>query len=150
MHPGIQVQKSRRILHLTNDKRGVVLIELVISCLILVIFFFAAIETWSIIRDKVQLQRVVRDAAREAALVGSISAGEQIGRDRAQQYYGPNASRVQIHLQEYIQPQSSLVVGTATYQRIIFGQLSRDLFGMEVMLSARAVFGWKDLIENYE
>lgn len=122
------------------DQRGVIQLELVISCIVLLLFFFATVEAWSIIHDKIQLERIVRDATREAALMGDVSSGQAVGQDRAQQYFGTNASRVHITLSA----SGDFVTGRAEYKHPVFGNLRGDNGVAEVKLSAQAMFYWKD------
>ncbi|WP_156896845.1 TadE family protein, partial [Desulfovirgula thermocuniculi] len=46
----------------SGSEKGSVLVELVMVCLVLMVFFFACVEVAWLIRDDVYLQRVARDA----------------------------------------------------------------------------------------
>lgn len=128
--------------NILSEQRGTVLLELALSCIVLVAFMFAAVETWSLVRDKIHLQRVVRDAAREAVLTGSLDAGREAGRDRARQYFGQRA--VDIDLEKHDEGNSHLVIGTATAKHPVFGEMAAEWWGTEVTLTAQAIFGYKD------
>jgi len=135
----------------SRDEKGSVLVELVAACLVLMVFFFACVEVAWVVRDHVYLQRVARDAAREAVLAGSLDAGYAKGFDRAKAYFGRYAGDVKISLERYDSGQSHSAVCVVTYPHKFFGWFSKNaLGGKGVMLSARAVFGWWDFPESYE
>ncbi|NPV30539.1 MAG: hypothetical protein HPY58_13015 [Firmicutes bacterium] len=135
-----------------KSERGTVLIELVFSCLILVIFFYACTEVFLLVRDKLYLQRIARDGAREAVIVGgSESAGTAKARARAQQFFGNRASKVDVEMKRYDGDRVHAVTCVVSYPHPVFGPLSEKIFGSrEVTLSARATFGWRDLATGYE
>ncbi|WP_027718972.1 TadE/TadG family type IV pilus assembly protein [Desulfovirgula thermocuniculi] len=132
-------------------EKGSVLVELVMACLVLMVFFFACVEVAWLIRDDVYLQRVARDAAREAVLAGSLDAGYAKAADRAQMYFGSNAGDVQVSLERYDAPQRHSVTCVAKYPHRFFGWFSKDILGGKgVTLSAVATFGWWDFPQDYE
>lgn len=140
-----------RIFRPRGGERGSVLVELVMACLVLMVFFFACVEVAWLIRDDVYLQRVARDAAREAVLAGSLDAGYAKAADRARMYFGGNAGDVRVSLERHDSYRSHSVVCTATYPHRFFGWFSKNaLGGKGVTLSARAVFGWWDFPQDYE
>ena len=125
-------------------QKGSILVEFAVSCLLLVVFFFGMVEVWSMVRDKVYLQRIVRDATREAAVTGDVSSGYGVAQDRARQYFGQAANRCIVILETDEQPGSHLVIGEGKFGHRPFGSISEKLWGKEVTLRARAVFGWYD------
>lgn len=132
-------------------EKGSILVELVMACLVLMVFFFACVEIAWLIRDDVYLQRVVRDAAREAVLTGNLGAGYTKAVDVARMYFGRYSGDVNVSLKRHDSGQSHSVVCTATYPHRFFGWFSKNaLGGKGVTLSARAVFGWWDFPQGYE
>lgn len=130
-------------------EKGTVLIELVMSCLILMVFFFACVEVIWMVRDNVYLHRVAREAAREAAITGDINEGYAKAHDVAGMYFGNQ--NVGVSLERHDAYRSHTVVCLATYQHKFFGNFSKEaLGGKGVTFSARAVYGWKDFTEDYE
>jgi len=145
LHDGVQVQEPGRIQLAAGHQRGSVLVELAAACMLLLAFFFASIETMFLVRDSIYLHRLVRDAAREAAITGSVTAGEQKARDLAAMYFGRNGSRVRVEFFLYAESQKRSVTCVATYPHRVFGEYSaRVLGGWEVNLGAHATFGWYD------
>lgn len=136
------------MLNVVKSEKGTVLIELVASCLVLIVFFFACAETWFLVRDKLYLQRIARDGAREAVIVGgSTSSGEDKARDDARQFFGSRASKVNIQMDRYDSSRFHSVTCSVSYPHPVFGNL---ISSREVNLSARAVFGWRDEAKSYE
>ncbi len=131
-----------------RSEKGTVLIELVASCLVLMVFFFACAETWFLVRDKLYLQRIARDGAREAVIVGgSIGAGRDKAEDDARQFFGSRASKVNIDMDRHDSYRFHSVTCSVSYPHPVFGNL---VSGGEVNLNARATFGWKDEATDYE
>lgn len=110
--------------------------------MVLVVFFFACAETFFLVRDRMLLERIVRDGAREAAITGDMGKGEEKADDRARQFFGDRASEVTVTLDRKERNGAEVVVCTADYTHPVFGSLSLGVG--EVRLSARAVFSWKD------
>lgn len=130
-------------------EKGTVLIELVMSFLVLVTFFFACVEIMWLVRDNVYLHRVAREAAREAVITGSISEGYAKARDMAGMYFGNQDIGVSLERRDAYR--NHTVTCLATYQHRFFGTVSKEaLGGKGVTLSAKAVYGWKDFTEDYE
>lgn len=147
MQHGVQVPPAvgvRR--NVARDERGSVLVELVFSALVLVVFFFAVAGTAMMVRDYVHLQRVAREAAREAAMLGDVSAGYRKGTDLAGMYF-PRGG-VSLRLERRDAYRSHSVTAVASYPHRVFGG---GVLGMpEVRLSAQATFGWWDTSTEYE
>lgn len=125
-------------------ERGSILVETVFASLILLVFMFACVETVFLIADKVHLQRVVRDAAREAVITNNLSAGYRAGYDRAEMYFRDRGS-VRLRLERRDSFESRTVVCTAEYTHRVFGNLLPQ--GKEVRLSATAVFGRQEPVD---
>lgn len=135
-----------------RSERGAVFVELVLSCFILIIFFYACTESFLLIRDKLYLQRVVRDGAREAVIVeGSEDAGIAKARASAKRFFGSRASKVDIKMERYDANRVHTRTCVANYPHPVLGPLSEKIFGSkEVVLGAKATFGWRDLAAGYE
>jgi len=131
-----------------KDCRGQILMETVIAMLVLLVLFFAIFESAYLIRDDLYLQRVAREAAREAVLTGSVAAGYAKGRDVAAMYFpGRN---VALELREQGSGREHVVIARATVMHKFLGQYAVKLFGSEGMrLGARAVYGFWDTSEDY-
>jgi Flp pilus assembly protein TadG len=123
---------------LVRTERGSVLVEMVAACLLLTIFFFICAGTWFLVQDKLSLERVARDGAREAVIVGDIDKGRQKAEDRAEQFFGKRAGDVDIHFESIDDGTFHARTCVATYPHKLFG------FGTEVTLRAEATYGWKD------
>lgn len=135
----IRAEKGRCSVLLKSEK-GTVLIELVVSCLVLIAFFYVCMGTFFLIRDKMYLERVVRDGAREAAITGDLVKGKEKAEDRATQFFGSNSSAVTVSMDQEERNGAEVVTCTASYMHPLFGGRSIG----EVKLNARAVFCWKD------
>lgn len=131
-----------------RDTRGQILMETVIAMLVLLVLFFAIFESAYLIRDDLNLQRVAREAAREAVLTGSVTAGYAKGRDVAAMYFpGRN---VTLELREQGYGREHVVFVRATVEHKFLGQFSVRILGSEGMrLGARAVYGWWDTSQEY-
>lgn len=125
-----------------DDEKGTILIELVVSCLVLLMFFYVCTETFFLVRDKMLLERIARDGAREAALTGDTGTGREKAHDRARQFFGKRASEVTVELERKERNGAEVVICTVGYGHPVFGNLGLSIG--EVRLGARAVFSWKD------
>lgn len=131
-----------------RSEKGTVLIELVASCLVLTVFFFACAETWFLVRDKLYLQRIAREGAREAVIVGGDEGtGRDKAEDDARQFFGSRASKVNISMDRYDSYRFHSVTCSVSYPHPVFGKY---LGVWEVNLNARATYGWKDEATAYE
>lgn len=127
------------------------MVETVLSCLLLLVFFFACVGVWQMVRDKLYLERIARDGAREAVMVGSLDAGRAKAEDRARQFFGSRWREVQIDLTRRDEHRLHYVTCTARFTRPLVGPAAGKLLGVgEVTLGGKAVFGWKDLATSYE
>ena len=130
-----------------RDRRGSIMIEFVAACLVLVAIFTGITETALLIKDRIYLQRVVRDGAREAAITGNIEAGRYKAQDRALQYFGNNKAYIDIDTEQY--GNVEYITCSATYPHSLATGLGRMLTDKEVMLNAKAVYGWYDKSTTY-
>lgn len=134
------------MLDIAKSEKGTVLIELVISCLVLIIFFYVCAGTWFLIRDKVYLHKVARNGAREAVIIGGdVEAGRNKAYNAAQQFFGSQALKVDISIDRYDSYKFHSVTCSVSYRHPVFGNLGR-----EVDLHDRATFGWQDEAKTYE
>lgn len=127
-----------------RSNKGTIMVELVASCLILVVFFCAVSDVFCLIRDQIYIQRVVRDGAREAAILGDTSMGKEKARDRAMQYFGSKDSLRHLEIQEKTEGNITFVVCQAEYPHRFY--FSRKEMG----LNAQATYGWWDTVQDYE
>ena len=129
--------------------RGSILVETVLSALVLVVLMFAVIEVAWLLRDNVYLQRVAREAAREAVLTGDLNAGYAKGRAVSEMYFG-SPGAVSLRLETGREGQARYMVAHALYPHRFFGWFSKKMLGgREMILSARAIFGWYDFGTQY-
>lgn len=116
--------------------------------LILMILFFAVFETAVLIRDDMYLQRVAREAAREAALTGNLYAGYAKGRDMAAMYF--SGKNVTISLDQRGSGRNAVVVARAEMFRPFLGGYTERLFGERgIKLGSVATYAWHDRAEGY-
>ena len=123
------------------------MLEFVAACLVLVVIFTGITETALLIKDRIYLQRVARDGAREAAITGSIEAGRYKAQDRALQYFRNNKAYIDITTRRY--GNVEYITCNATYPHSLATGLGKMLTEREVMLNAQAVYGWYDKSTTY-
>lgn len=115
------------------------MVETVLSCLILIIFFFGFLEFFQIIRGDIYVQKIAREAAREVAITGSIEAGREKSREIAEQYF-KEKNAVKIDLRK----DDSAVICQTEYKHKLFKIFSREGYGKEVTLHGEAIFAYWD------
>ncbi|ACX51906.1 hypothetical protein Adeg_0761 [Ammonifex degensii KC4] len=127
-------------------EEGSIIVETVVACVVLTAFFLASAAVALLIIDKVHLQRVVREAAREVAITDSVAAGEQRGRDLARMYFGKRAGEVDLSVDiSAVRAGDRVeryVTATGSFPHRVFG--GKFLGLGEVRLHAQATFGWWD------
>ncbi|MGB9849108.1 MAG: TadE/TadG family type IV pilus assembly protein [Moorellaceae bacterium] len=138
------------MLKVLRPRKGSVLLETVAAFIILTLFFFGLIEMFGLVRDSILLNRIAREAAREAVITGSDAAGRAKAADLANQYFGRYGGLVQTEFIHYDGYQRHSVTCRATYPHKILNVLQGAMGRGEVNLSARAVFGWYDFSQHYE
>jgi Flp pilus assembly protein TadG len=117
------------------------MVETVFCCILLIIFVFSCIEVANIIADKVHLQRVVREAARETVVDMKTSDGRKRGQEVAKMYYA-DADLVDLKVNLNQKPQGTSKMHCAE-AKATYPYRSKIL-GKEVKLNAQATFGWID------
>jgi len=123
-----------------KSQNGTVMIETVLSCLLLIVFFFGFIELFHVIQSDIYVQRIAREGAREASLTGDTAIGRAKAEELVRQYFGTaNAARIDMEV-----TQDSAVICTATYKYKPFKMLSQNGYKREVILNGQAVFPWWD------
>lgn len=138
MHTGIQVQegKQRKIQWFIANEKGQVLVEAAMSFIILALLTVAIIEAVFLIQDRIYITRIARDAARGAIIEGcNLGTGMKIAQDRATMYFGSNSGKVS----------TSMAKHTENSVRCEISYLHTTMFGVDVPISAHAVFGFKSL-----
>jgi len=149
VRPGVPVQAPGRIRRPLKEEKGSILVETVLSALVLVVLMFAVVEVAWLLRDNVYLQRVAREAAREAALVGDLGAGYARGKAASEMYFG-DPEAVGLRLDAVKSGRERYVVAQVFYSHRFFGWFSKQMLGgKEVIMSGRAVFGWYDFGTEY-
>lgn len=124
------------------NEKGSIILETLFCCILLLMFAVSCIEIANLITDKVHLQRIVREAAKEAAVDMNISEGKKRGQEVALMYYDNEAYLIQLDVKL-----SQKTQGTS---RIHYAEANAsypyktNLLGQEVDLNARATFGWID------
>lgn len=66
-----------------RNQRGSIMLETVFACILLTMIFAGMTEVFLTVRDQISIIRIAREGAREAALSGSLSAGESRAREVA-------------------------------------------------------------------
>lgn len=128
--------RNRRI---SREEKGKVFVETVLVMLILIILFFAIFETAILIRDDMYIQRIAREAAREAALTGDVSIGYLKGLDAGKMYFPGREIRLELKVD------GEVVIVRAYVEHLFLGKYSIDFFGEGGMtLGSRAMYKWQD------
>ncbi|MGQ9498553.1 MAG: TadE/TadG family type IV pilus assembly protein [Desulfotomaculales bacterium] len=123
-------------------ERGSIMVETALAFVVLLFFTLVCVDLAYLIADKVHLQRVAREAAREAAITNDVGAGKSKGMDLAGMYFGKNAHKVMLDVQDKKEGNARFFTATAGYRHKVFGG---DFLGWEgVSLGAKATFGWWD------
>jgi Flp pilus assembly protein TadG len=118
------------------------MLETLLCCILLLAFVFVCIETANLVADKTHLQRVAREAAREAVIDMDTARGKTRGQTVARMYFDDRANLVQLNVNLSQKMQGAAVVyfakATASYP------YKSNILGKEVGLNAQATFGWLD------
>lgn len=115
------------------------MLETLFCCILLIIFVFSCIEAANIIADKTHLQRIAREAAKEAAVDMNASEGRKRGEEVARMYFEEaNSVRLDVRLSQESQGTSKVHYAEA---KAAYPYKS-NLLGKEVGLNAQATFGW--------
>lgn len=133
-----------------RPQKGSILVETAAAFIILTLFFFGIIEMFGLVRDGILLNRIAREAAREAAITGNDGAGYAKAADMARLYFGRYAGAVGVEFTHYDGYQRHSITCKVTYPHKILNVLRGAMGRGEVNLSAKAVFGWYDFTQRYE
>lgn len=123
-------------------EKGQAMVEVVVSCILLVMILLASVEVFTVITTKMYMEKVVREAGREAVLAGNIVTGEVKGNDIANQYLGKHKYVVKC---SPTQSQGEIVNVSCfiTLDYPYFKSISANGMGGGVYY-AEAIYPWKD------
>jgi len=116
------------------------MLETLFCCILLITFVFSCVEVANIIADKVHLQRVAREAAKETVVDMKTFEGRKRGQEVARMYYDDRASLVQLNVRLSQKTQGTSKVHYAEAK--VSYPYKSNLLGKEVELNAQATFGW--------
>ncbi len=120
---------------LFKSEKGSIMIELVFTCLILVVLMLCAVEVINIVRADIYIHKVAREGAREAAITNNLDAGRNMAEDCIQQYFATNKPTVHPY------PNNNNIVFEVFYSHKHFSFLNKTGYG-GVDLNARAIYPW--------
>ncbi len=132
---------------LLKNRRGSILLEFVSASIMLVFLFLAAVTFSLFFSDYYSIQKVAREAAREACITGSESAGRQKAAEAAW-LWGLDPERMEVWFERDSSTNRAIVTCTARYTSQPFYRTFPKLLNRvpltDVELTARASFGWWD------
>lgn len=123
---------------LFKSEKGSIMIELVFTCLILVVLMLCAVEVINIIRADIYIYKIAREGAREAAITKDLDAGDNMAQDCIRQYFA--TTKPSVH--SYINKDKN-VIYEIFYSHKHFSFLNKTGYG-GVDLNARAIYPWGD------
>lgn len=127
-----------------RSSKGSIMVETVMVCLVLMVVLVFCFETFSLITNSVNIQKIAREAAREAAIVGpdgGIEAGKTKAASMNRQYMP--GKQLAITLYPAVDSQKSHVICNVTLE-YRFLEFMRDEGIGGKSLNAKAVYPWWD------
>lgn len=124
-------------MNLLHSEKGTVMFEMVVACLLLTVFFFMFVEVFFLIQGKVNIVKIAREGAREAAMLTDADKGMIKAVDCAEQLLGKDTP-VQINFD--VQPSNNIVTCKTSYTHHVCKYLANG--GIEYCLSAQAIYPW--------
>lgn len=124
--------------NLFKSEKGSVMIELVFTCLILVVLMLCAVEVINIVRADIYIHKIAREGAREAAITNSLENGNKMAEDCARQYFTSSKPSINSYVSK-----NKNVVYDVFYSYRHFSFLNKTGYG-GVDLNARAIYPWWD------
>ena len=129
-----------------RNQKGSIMFEMVVSMLILVGFFFSCIEVFSVVKDRIYIQKIAREGAREASLTGKLEPGQGKAQDCARQYF--NSKNVHISVEKITNNNGDINVACyVTRPHQPFSFLNQNGMGV-INLEAQAIYPWWDENRN--
>lgn len=121
-----------------RSQKGQIIYEAAISSLILIILVLGLIEILLLTFTIIDVHKIAREGAREAALTGSIVSGQQKAEDCSQQYFNGDAAALVYTNTVGGEKVNVVCAVTKPYRPVKF------LDGLEVNINAEAVYPFQD------
>jgi len=132
------------ILKLRSEK-GSIMVETVAACLILIIIMFGFFETYKLIDTKLKVQRIARDAAREAA-INYNGKGLELAKDKAkdiaEQYIPHMNPSITVYLNKVNGEDANVVCSVTVDYRYMQYFKKSGIGGRSI--NATAIYPWQD------
>lgn len=132
---------------LLRNRRGSILLEFVFASTILIFLFMAAVTFSMFFSDYYSIQKVAREAAREACITGSEIAGRQKVMEAAW-LWGLDPDRMELAFEKDSAANRVIETCTVRYKSQPFHRTFPKLLIQaplkDIELTARASFGWWD------
>ncbi len=135
------------VVSITKDERGQAMLEFTGSIILFVLLYLFLITIGLRIADYSAVQKVARDAGREATITGNMNDGYYKAQETAWMWHlDPN--KLSVYLSTSQAGQRNLVTSEVNYRSSPFARMFPTLVGQEPVdekeLTGQATFGWWD------
>ena len=136
--------------NIIKDQSGQIMLEFTVSIVILVLLYLVIITIGLRIADLAAVNKAARDGGRQAAITGSLSAGENKAYETAWEE-GLEVSRFDVNLSTSSYGGRNTVICETSYVSAPFTAMFPTMAGNvpvdDKVFHARSIFGWWD-VEN--